>query len=64
MLSDLGQRSDKNCPQRRGYLDSECLYRQTSEVFFYVLSLCDLEMKGLSQRECELEQREPSTRTA
>lgn len=62
MLSNLELRSYKNCPQRKGYLDSECLY--TSEVFFYVLSLFDLETKGLSKKGWELEQREPSTRTA
>lgn len=62
VLSNLEPRSDKNCPQRRGYLGRECCC--TAQVVFYVLSLFDLEMKGPSKRGCELEQREPSTRTA
>lgn len=62
VLSNSEPRSDKNCPQRRGYLGREWCY--TSQVFFYVLSLFDLEMKGLRKRGCEVEQREPSTRTA
>lgn len=45
-------------------LFGQCCHRWTSEVFFYVLSLCDLKVKGLKQREWELEQREPSTRNA
>lgn len=59
----LEQRSDKNCPHRRGYLDS-VVTDEHQRFFFYVLSLCDLKVKGLRQREWELEQREPSTRSA